>query len=232
MVYDEEMKKTPAGRLVAARKRIFGADSSASEAAIKLGIAKGTYLGLENGSRSITAKMAEKLSRRLSITPEFLLFGRGKEVPLRANNVGTRIAIYLTTAKSAFTLLASGEYPDSERMITISAPGAAPEKRLYIQEVADRSMSRDTYPSYPAGVSILFLPVANLSDCTEGEIVHVWVEDLGDSVIRQLIKMRKPGAGVVWKLRAFNSDFEDIELCPELGDFPVGRYAGQIAIPL
>lgn len=88
---------TKEDRLVEARRNAGFA--SASEAAQKFGWTVSTYLGHENGSRGITAKKAELYARAFKVSPEWLLYGSGKELSKGAptqieTEPGTMVPVY------------------------------------------------------------------------------------------------------------------------------------------
>jgi phage repressor protein C with HTH and peptisase S24 domain len=64
--------------------RISAGFETAADAAAYLGLATPTYTSHENGSRGITAKKAELYARAFKVSPEWLLYGSGKELPKSA----------------------------------------------------------------------------------------------------------------------------------------------------
>ena len=65
---------SPNQRLRVAREKLY---STAIEAADAMGIKHSTYIGHENGHRGFSAKRAGAYARKLKVSAEWLLYGKG-----------------------------------------------------------------------------------------------------------------------------------------------------------
>ena len=211
---------TPHARLKLARERVF---ESASKAAAALNIPKGTYLGLENGSRAITAERAQKVARRLDVAPEWILYGRGTDLIQPVKKASHTISICYANDTVAFNSLSCGIYLETGRQIVIErSNNDKTEHRLIGVEAEDNAMARDRNPSYGAGVIVIFDPNQIPQP---GCVVWAYIASRNEPVIREYTRIMSPSGGppaVI--LRAYNPSYESIPFDEAAGDRIGGVY--------
>ena len=221
MVEKEErpmIAPTPHARLKLARERVF---DSASKAAEAMKIPKGTYLGLENGSRAITAERARQVATRFRVTPEWILYGRGTVLPQSVNKMSQSISIVYASDVSAFRTLSCGKYLEIESTRQFAMPvncaaGGKKEKRLIGVETEDDAMARDKSPSYCAGVIIIFDPDQAPKP---GNLVWASIANRDEPVIREYTRaMSSTGGPPAVILKAYNPSYESIPFDEAAGD--------------
>ena len=232
----EMQAPTPHERLTLARKRwqarrgLSGRAASASEAANTLEIPKGTYLGLENGTRSIIWDRAVELASRFrleGVTPEWILSGRGTVLTHPVKKMSQSIAIVYASDTSAFSAVFCGKYLESERQIVLEqrAGGAhsKKERRLVGIETEDDAMAREKMPSYSAGSIIMF----DLDQTPRpGMLVWAHIASRKESVIREYTRAMSAtgGSNGVVVLKAYNQAYESIPFDAAAGDKIAGVY--------
>ena len=234
---------SPAGRLKAARKKLF---PSASAAARVLGIPVGTYAGYENGSRDITAKAARRLALRLQVSPEWILYGKGKAATVIASKNVRELSLFLTNEIDYFIQIHGGAYAISEKMTTIDNSELLPKLPFLLPfSAGSRDVTGWLALLYPEGVKVFVDPDTTVYE--PEDVVHAVIfpepepenKDAKSqqpppppiSVIREYRRQKRPEGGVRVILHAYNPAYEDILLDEGKGDFIVGAVEGMLFLP-
>lgn len=223
----ETPRETPGNRLAKARKA--AGYQTAADAADTLGVPLGSWHGLENGHRTLTAKRAKELSELLGTTPEYLLYGRGS-LSTEGKTMQT-VSFFLAVDVSSFRRLREGGYPESQKKIMIDGVVQLP-KRLICVEIPDGAMTRDKHPSYPQGAKVFVDPDArpSLEDYRPGDIVLAVVAGNPLGVFRRFTKtLVKAGPSQI-VLKAFDPEYQDFVFKPERGDEIIGLVIGSLFI--
>lgn len=226
MPNDDDMASTPASRLKRARRA--ARFKTASEAARQFGIPYPTYAGWENGSRSIKPESARMLGKRLRVSPEYILYGKGVGPETVENLSRSRdISLFLTGDIEYFNKIQSGGTPISDKTTPVSGDAVLP-RRLFSLLIPDGAMEQSAYPSYRAGMVVFVNPDANFEP---GQVVQAIIPGMKCAVVRKVrIELLENGEQATI-LEPFNTSYPAIRLNPDRGDYIIGPVIGSLDLP-
>ncbi len=223
---NNDLTKSRAERLRQARKRVF---NTATEAATRLGVGYSTYSAWENGRRGITADAAKRIAPVLKTTPEWILFGSGKQPGAGTTGKNIRnLSLFLTFESDYFQQILKGLYPEPTAMISVDASEELPKRLFCVGPITDRGMERKEWPAYPRGCKVFVDPDAAYEP---GDVVHVWIEELKDSIIREYRERRETDGKITKILTPYNTAASERIFHPESGDFIIGLVDGILSLP-
>jgi SOS-response transcriptional repressor LexA len=130
--------ETPADRLRAARLKA-GYDT-AKGAAEAMGVTVSTYIQHENGSRGFPASRAARYAKFLRVAPEWLLYGRGPDDPVKIEPELAELPVVGPVQAGAW--LAVDDLPqDDPPSMPVMLDRRYPHARQWIREVRGDSMN-------------------------------------------------------------------------------------------
>lgn len=176
---------TPAERLRSARKKKF---ATATDAASAFGVSKHTYIQHENGTRDFDQDAAAQYARRLGTTPEWILYGRGREAPAEPL---VPIVGFVGADSEGRVIFSTGQ--GTGDMVPLLRPG---EEDAVALEVRGSSMG----DLAPEGSLIYFKeqrtpPAPSML----GQFVVAELET-GEIVVKRLLKGSAPGLFDLWSV--------------------------------
>jgi SOS-response transcriptional repressor LexA len=219
-----EEDKTPGERLREIRKTRY---STGEDAGLALGIPKGTYGGLENGSRTITPKRAKELADHFGVPAHWILYGGDwREMSQDVKKRGRTVSCFLATDILSFITLCDGVYPPSQKTIMIEN---VPDWLVSV-EVPDRAMTREGGISFAAGTSVFVDPKARptLADYQPEDVVQALIAGSPETVFREFTKRLMPDGTEQIILKPYNPKYPDIVFDAERGDKIIGRVVGML----
>jgi SOS-response transcriptional repressor LexA len=190
-----------AKRLKEARER--AGYTSAKSAAEAMGVPVATYIQHENGARGIPADRAARYGRFFRVAPEWLLYGKQKDLA-DSVSLGPRLHVKGEVAAGVWREAWELE-PDEWEVFTGRADIAASPRERFGLRVAGDSMNE----IYPPGTIIECVAYTGDESIPDGKRVVVIRERLDGSVEATVKELKRDPEGRIWlRPRSTNPMFQ------------------------